>query len=564
MREDLPLAVDFPNVRCWTTRAAGRQPSTVTVAPSSAICYNMIMQRSAKLRRITIIVISFFLSLFAFSSFSALAYADDNPCDSDLPSEVLAAAGCNEGENTGEAVPNLVVNILNTIIAVAGLVAVIYIVVGGFKYTSSKGEPDKIAAGKRTILYAMIGLGVSVLAFAIVNFTIGIINESTEENASNFGGSTSSDSSYVSGSTIDIGETVNLSNLLTNAQRKLKLTWSSSDPSVATVDSSGKLDPKKAGTATITATDQDGKVILTKTITVSPPVLAKSITISPSELTLKKGGKQTLTAKISPTKATNRTVTWSSSNKKIATVNANGTVKGIKNGTAKITAKTDNGKKDTIKVTVGAESSGSIEITQDLLDRLKKYHQTNYGNDYISCDRDGSVGNHSCGISAYIAGVHALTGAKIDYIDFVKEGCTTGFYDDLAHYEHVISNGSGGKAHEFYEKKYGVKLTQKSPSWDNVVKALKKGQVVINYVVSPPSMFTGGEHFVTSLAYRKKNGVEEIYVWNPNTNPERSKGNCDTGGCWYTKSEYIQNALTDTHQNANGAHPGMFILSKVK
>ena len=72
-------------------------------------------------------------------------------------------------------------------------------------------------------------------------------------------------------------------------------------------------------------------------------VKATSITLSKSTLALKVGGTETLTATIAPANVTDKTVTWSTSNAKVATV-SNGTVKAVANGTATVTAKTANGK----------------------------------------------------------------------------------------------------------------------------------------------------------------------------------------------------------------------------
>jgi uncharacterized protein YjdB len=66
---------------------------------------------------------------------------------------------------------------------------------------------------------------------------------------------------------------------------------------------------------------------------------------------VKAGKKITLKTKLTPAKA-KTTLTWSSSNKKIATVTQKGVVKGIRKGTVTITVKTANGKKATVKVTV--------------------------------------------------------------------------------------------------------------------------------------------------------------------------------------------------------------------
>jgi len=57
-------------------------------------------------------------------------------------------------------------------LVVMGMVAVIMIVVGGVRYTTSNGDSSAIKSAKDTILYAVVGLVVAMMAFAIVNFVI--------------------------------------------------------------------------------------------------------------------------------------------------------------------------------------------------------------------------------------------------------------------------------------------------------------------------------------------------------------------------------------------------------
>lgn len=84
------------------------------------------------------------------------------------------------------------------------------------------------------------------------------------------------------------------------------------------------------------------------------------VTLEPNTLTLEKGEKETLTATVAPTNATNKGVTWSSSNNEIATVN-NGVVTAVKEGTATITVTTaEGGKTATCKVTVNAPQTKPV------------------------------------------------------------------------------------------------------------------------------------------------------------------------------------------------------------
>ena len=65
--------------------------------------------------------------------------------------------------------------IINTIIFIVGLLAVVMIIIGGINYATSQGEPGKVKKAKDTILYGIIGLVVSLLAYAIVSFVLGAL-----------------------------------------------------------------------------------------------------------------------------------------------------------------------------------------------------------------------------------------------------------------------------------------------------------------------------------------------------------------------------------------------------
>lgn len=69
--------------------------------------------------------------------------------------------------------PQIAANIINTLLFIVGALAVIFIIVGGIQYVISSGDPKRIDTAKNTITYAVVGLVVSILAFAIVSFVKG-------------------------------------------------------------------------------------------------------------------------------------------------------------------------------------------------------------------------------------------------------------------------------------------------------------------------------------------------------------------------------------------------------
>ena len=110
-----------------------------------------------------------------FSSTPVSAACSANVCSGDYSDAIKASCGCS-GVSTKKA-DKVVTNVLNAIIGILGTVAVIFVVVGGVKYMTSAGDPGKVEAAKKTILYALIGLIVCALAFAIVNLVIGAIDK---------------------------------------------------------------------------------------------------------------------------------------------------------------------------------------------------------------------------------------------------------------------------------------------------------------------------------------------------------------------------------------------------
>ena len=130
-----------------------------------------------------------------------------------------------------------------------------------------------------------------------------------------------------------------------------RLTWSSSDTGVATVDSNGKVTAKAAGTATITATAASG-ITAACEITVSDEVIeVTAVTLDKTEATIKVGKSLQLTATIEPSGATDQKLEWTSSDSDIAIV-TDGRVTGVAPGDVTITVKTTNGKTATCTITV--------------------------------------------------------------------------------------------------------------------------------------------------------------------------------------------------------------------
>ena len=74
----------------------------------------------------------------------------------------------------GLAIPRIGLAVVEILLRIAGLVAVVYVVMGGFKYMTSQGEPENLKQAQGTIINALIGLVIAMLATAVVN-VIGVL-----------------------------------------------------------------------------------------------------------------------------------------------------------------------------------------------------------------------------------------------------------------------------------------------------------------------------------------------------------------------------------------------------
>ncbi|MBQ4208485.1 MAG: Ig-like domain-containing protein [Clostridia bacterium] len=152
-----------------------------------------------------------------------------------------------------------------------------------------------------------------------------------------------------------------------NATNK-KVIWSSSDPSVASVNVDGVVTAVSQGTAVITCTTQDSSRTAKCTVKVLKTIKSKSVSLDSKRLTLNDGTSATLTASIKPDNVSITSLNWRSTNKKVATVNENGVIKAVGPGTCKIVATTkDTGKKAVCKVTVVETPVKRVKLSRSTL-----------------------------------------------------------------------------------------------------------------------------------------------------------------------------------------------------
>ena len=151
----------------------------------------------------------------------------------------------------------------------------------------------------------------------------------------------------------------------------LFVTWSSSNTAVAAVDENGEVTGMQPGTALITCEARDGSgVQATCAVTVKNgrAVSVTKVTLSKAKATLNRTGTQPkptlqLRASVTPETATNKAVTWTSSNAKVAKVDGNGKVTALRKGTAVITCTAQDGSGKSAACTITVKDAQVTKIT---------------------------------------------------------------------------------------------------------------------------------------------------------------------------------------------------------
>ncbi len=138
---------------------------------------------------------------------------------------------------------------------------------------------------------------------------------------------------------LKVGETVSITaTVLPENTTDKKVTWTSSDESIATVNTLGTITAVSVGTVTITATCGDITATCTVTVIEEPAITAQFITLSMNDAKMKAGETLTLIATVLPENAVDKTVVWSTSDASVATVDSYGRVSALNAGEVVITA----------------------------------------------------------------------------------------------------------------------------------------------------------------------------------------------------------------------------------
>ena len=148
-----------------------------------------------------------------------------------------------------------------------------------------------------------------------------------------------------------------------NTTDRKDISWSSSNNDIATVDTTGHVEAKKAGTVIITATSTNGKTAEC-TVTVEKKLIPiTEVSLSESAVGIIEGNTHKLTATVLPENTTDsKSVSWSSNNEAVATVSEDGTITAKSAGTAVITATSTNGKTAGCTVTVSKKEIPIVDV----------------------------------------------------------------------------------------------------------------------------------------------------------------------------------------------------------
>jgi hypothetical protein len=89
-----------------------------------------------------------------------------------------------DANTSGQEIGGLANTIINIMSIIVGVIAVIMIIVGGIKYATSGGDQNNLESAKNTIVYALVGLVIAVLAQVLIHFVINRVSTSTSKNPS--------------------------------------------------------------------------------------------------------------------------------------------------------------------------------------------------------------------------------------------------------------------------------------------------------------------------------------------------------------------------------------------
>jgi hypothetical protein len=145
--------------------------------------YLRLGKKVAALMQALVLVSSFVVAPVAMVTVGAgTALADVCTNGPDTSNPIAAGSQCAKANGTSNnlfAQGGVFQTIANTLIFIVGAVAVIFLIIGGLRYVISNGDPKNVSAAKDTILYAIVGIVVAIVSFALVSFVINALQKAS-------------------------------------------------------------------------------------------------------------------------------------------------------------------------------------------------------------------------------------------------------------------------------------------------------------------------------------------------------------------------------------------------
>jgi hypothetical protein len=134
------------------------------------------------MKRLLILAAALVFTLTPTIALSGTAYA---ACGngSRAKDKVLEGIGATGSDCKEEPLTNVIAGVVNILSLIVGMVAIVMIVLAGFKYITSGGDANKVGGAKQTLVYALVGLVVAALAQVLVHFVLYNINKAVNSSA---------------------------------------------------------------------------------------------------------------------------------------------------------------------------------------------------------------------------------------------------------------------------------------------------------------------------------------------------------------------------------------------
>ena len=338
------------------------------------------------------------------------------------------------------------------------------------------------------------------------------------------------------------------------------VSWTSSATAIATVDNTGKVTAVSAGTATITVKTADGGKTATCAVTVTTKVIpVTGISIEEGATAEVEEGKTVaLTAKVQPDNATDKTVTWTSSNKAIATV-ADGVVTGVAAGQAVITAKAGD-KEATCTVTVKrpepVDGKSMKEVTADDLGKLIGLDGKVYPS-ILSAVASGTVGS---AVIVYVGSETAegnfTHGLAMSMRDAVSSGYTFKWKTSSGNYDNPQYSSDLHSSLEYKESGYSLTKGRGESPWEAFA-AAKNNTINDRYGITAAAPEGTSGWFLPSMfqwqqAIHAMTGKTEelsLYEANPNYVNDYFNAKIADSEAFLTKNCYASSSEFDATYN---------------